>query len=211
VLTRCNATPRIDDDGNCRVESEVGVLALLARNWWLIAIRGIAAVAFGVTAFVWPGATVVVLIALFGAYALIDGISLLASLVRGDPAARRHAWAVGVMGVLGILAAAVTFLVPGLTALSLVYVVGFWSIAVGVFQVAAAIRLRQEIEGELWLALGGIIAVLFGVYIVALPGAGLLSLIWLVGAWAIVFGIAHLVLAWRLRALAGRAPMARPA
>jgi uncharacterized membrane protein HdeD (DUF308 family) len=187
------------------------VLALLARNWWLIAIRGIAAIAFGIVAFVWPGVTVVVLIALFGAYALIDGVSLLASLVRGDRDARRHAWAVGAMGVLGVLAAVVTFLVPGLTALSLVYVVGFWSIAVGVFQLAAAIRLRQEIEGELWLALGGILAILFGLYIVVFPGAGLLSLIWLVGAWAVVFGVAHLVLAWRLRELAGRAPMARPA
>jgi len=186
------------------------VLAVLARNWWLIAIRGIAAIAFGVVAFLWPGVTVVVLIALFGAYALIDGISLLASLVRGDREARRHAWAVGVMGVLGVLAAVVTFLVPGLTALSLVYVVGFWSIAVGVFQVLAAIRLRQEMEGELWLALGGIVAVLFGAYIVAFPGAGLLSLIWLVGAWAVIFGIAHLVLAWRLRELADRTPHARP-
>ena len=186
------------------------MLAVLARNWWLIAIRGIAAIAFGVVAFLWPGVTVVVLIALFGAYALIDGISLLASLVRGDREARRHAWAVGVMGVLGVLAAVVTFLVPGLTALSLVYVVGFWSIAVGVFQVLAAIRLRQEMEGELWLALGGIVAVLFGAYIVAFPGAGLLSLIWLVGAWAVIFGIAHLVLAWRLRELADRTPHARP-
>jgi uncharacterized membrane protein HdeD (DUF308 family) len=186
------------------------VLALLARNWWLIAIRGIAAIAFGVIAFVWPGVTVVVLVALFGAYALIDGISLLASLVRGDPAARRNAWAVGAMGVLGVLAAVVTFLVPNLTALSLVYIVGFWSIAVGVFQVAAAIRLRQEIEGELWLALGGIVAIVFGAYIFAFPGAGLLSLIWLLGAWAVIFGIANLILAWRLRELAGRTPFASP-
>jgi uncharacterized membrane protein HdeD (DUF308 family) len=186
------------------------VLALLARNWWLIAIRGIAAIVFGVIAFLLPGLTVVVLIALFGAYALIDGISLLASLVRGEPDARRHGWAVGVMGVIGVLAAVVAFLWPGLTALSLVYVVGFWSIAVGVFQLAAAIRLRQEIEGELWLALGGIVAILFGAYIVVFPGAGLLSLIWLVGAWAVLFGIAHLVLAWRLRELASRGPTARP-
>jgi uncharacterized membrane protein HdeD (DUF308 family) len=187
------------------------VLAVLARNWWLIAIRGIAAIAFGIVAFLWPGVTVVVLIALFGAYALVDGVSLLMSLVRGERDARRHAWTVGVMGALGILAAVVTFLAPGLTAVSLVYVVGFWSILVGVFQVAAAIRLRQEIEGDLWLALGGILAILFGLYIVVFPGAGLLSLIWLVGAWAILFGIAHLILAWRLREHAGRTPFARPA
>ena len=187
------------------------MLALLARNWWLIAIRGIAAIAFGVIAFLWPNVTVVVLIALFGAYALIDGISLLASLVRGDPAARRHGWTVGAIGVIGILAAVVTFLWPNLTALTLVYVVGFWSIAIGVFQVAAAIRLRQEIEGELWLALGGVLAILFGLYIVVFPGSGLISLIWLVGAWAILFGIANLVVAWRLREMANRSPAAHPA
>jgi uncharacterized membrane protein HdeD (DUF308 family) len=187
------------------------VLALLARNWWLFAIRGIAAIAFGVIAFVWPSVTVVVLVALFGAYALVDGVSLLVSLVRGDRDARRHGWAVGVMGVLGVVAGIVTFLLPGWTALSLVYLVGFWSIAVGVFQVIAAIRLRREIEGELWMALGGVLAILFGLYIVVFPGAGLLSLIWLVGIFAVVFGIASLVLAWRLRALSSGQPMARPA
>jgi uncharacterized membrane protein HdeD (DUF308 family) len=99
---------------------------------------------------------------------------------------------------------------PRIGFLSLVYIVGFWSIAVGVFQVAAAIRLRQEIEGELWLALGGVLAIVFGAYIFAFPGAGLLSLIWLLGAWAVIFGIANLILAWRLRKLAGRTPFARP-
>ena len=182
------------------------MLALLARNWWLIAIRGIAAIIFGIVAFVWPGVTVIVLVALFGAYALVDGISLLASLARGDPEARRHGWAVGVMGVLGVLAAVVAFVLPGWTALSLVFLVGFWAIVLGVLQVVAAIRLRQEIEGELWLAIGGILAVLFGLYIVVFPGAGLLSLIWLLGGFAIVFGIANLVLAWRLRQLSTQAP-----
>jgi uncharacterized membrane protein HdeD (DUF308 family) len=184
---------------------------MLARNWWLIAIRGIAAIAFGLIAFLAPGVTLVVLIALFGAYALIDGVSLLAALFRGDPAARRHGWTVGLMGALGVLAAVIAFLNPGLTALTLALLVGLWSIAIGVFQVAAAIRLRQEIEGEMWLALGGVLAILFGAYIVIIPGAGLLSLIWLVGLWAVVFGISHLILAWRLRNLSDRTPLARPA
>jgi uncharacterized membrane protein HdeD (DUF308 family) len=187
------------------------VLALLARNWWLIAIRGIAAIIFGFAALYWPEPTFVLLVALFGAYALIDGVSLLASLARGDPEARRHAWAVGAMGVLGILAAIGAFLLPVWTAVTIVYLVGFWSIAMGALQVAGAIALRREIEGELWMALGGVVAILFGAYIVVFPAAGILTLVWLVALWAIVFGIANLRLALRLRALANRGPMARPA
>jgi uncharacterized membrane protein HdeD (DUF308 family) len=177
------------------------MLALLSRHWWVFAIRGIAAILFGVLAFVWPGLTLVVLVALFAAYAFVDGIALLVSLIRGDPQARRHAWSVGIMGALGVVAGIVAFVLPGLTALSLLYVVAFWSVALGVFQVIAAIRLRREIEGELWMAIGGVLAIAFGIYLVALPGAGLLSLIWLVGLWAVVFGISSLVLAWRLREL----------
>ena len=175
------------------------MLDMLARNWWVFAVRGIAAIAFGVLAFAWPTLTIAVLVALFGAYALVDGVSLLISLVRGDPNARRHAWAVGIMGVVGIIAGIVAFLVPGLTALSLLYVVAFWSIVIGIFQVVAAIRLRREIEGELWLAIGGVIAILFGLYLAIFPGSGLLSLVALVAIWSIIFGISSLLLAFRLR------------
>jgi len=178
------------------------VLALLARNWWLIAIRGMAAIAFAFAALYWPGMTVVVLVALFGAYALIDGVSLLASLARGEPGARRHAWSVAVMGLLGIAAAIGAFLLPGWTALTIVLLVGFWSIAIGVLQLAAAVALRREIEGELWMAIGGVLAILFGAYVVLFPAAGILTLVWLVALWAIIFGITHLRLAWRLRRLA---------
>lgn len=177
------------------------MLDLLARHWWVFAVRGIAAVAFGVLAFAWPALTLVVLVALFAAYALIDGIFLLASLARGDADARRHAWSVAIMGVIGVVAGIVAFALPGITALTLLYVVAFWSIALGVFQIVAAIRLRREIEGELWMALGGVLAIVFGAYLVIFPGAGLLSLVWLVGLWAVVFGISSLVLAWRLRGL----------
>jgi uncharacterized membrane protein HdeD (DUF308 family) len=186
------------------------MLDLLARNWWLVAIRGIAAIVFGILAFAWPGPTLIVLVALFGAYALVDGISLLISLVRGEPDARRNAWFVAIMGVLGIAAAIITFFWPGLTALSLVYVIGFWAILLGIFQIAAAIALRREIEGELWMAIGGVLAILFGAYLVVFPGPGMLSLVWLVGIWAVLFGISSLILAWRLHNLQGR-PVARPA
>jgi uncharacterized membrane protein HdeD (DUF308 family) len=177
------------------------MVQMLAENWWIFAVRGVAAIAFGILAFLWPGPTVIVLALLFGAYALVDGVVLLISLIRGDPGARRNAWAVGIMGVLGVVAGIVSVLVPEITALALLYVVAAWAIILGIFQIVAAIRLRREIEGELWMGLGGLISVLFGLYLAIFPGPGLLSLAWLVGIWAVVFGIFNLVLAFRLRGL----------
>ncbi len=177
------------------------MLSLLARNWWLVEIRGVAAIAFGILAFLWPGLTLVVLITLFAAYMLIDGLSLLLAVARGDPTTRGHQVAVGLMGILGVVVAVVTVFLPGLTALSLLYIIAFWAIALGAAQVIAAIRLRREIAGELWLIVGGLLTIAFGILLVAFPGTGLLSLVWIVGIWAIVFGITSLVLAWRLRGL----------
>ena len=157
------------------------MLGLVARDWWVFAIRGIAALVFGVLAFIWPETTLTVLVFLFGAYVLVDGVSLLVALVRGDAVARRHAWAVAIMGVLGIVAGVVTFAWPGLTALSLLYLVAFWAIATGTFQVIAAVALRRELDNEFWMALGGVASIVFGALLVAFPGDGLISLVWLVG------------------------------
>ncbi|HEY7935811.1 MAG TPA: HdeD family acid-resistance protein [Candidatus Limnocylindrales bacterium] len=175
------------------------MLNLLARNWWLIEIRGVAAVAFGVLAFLWPGLTLVVLVTLFAAYMLIDGIALLVSLRRSEPATTGHRLTVALMGILGVAIGIATIFLPGITALALLYLVAFWAITLGLTQVVAAIRLRREISGELWLVIGGVVTVLFGAYLVIFPGAGLLSLVWLVGIWAVVFGITSMVVAWRLR------------
>ncbi len=183
------------------------MFAMLAGNWWLILIRGIAAILFGILALVWPGLTLAVLVALFAAYAIIDGVSLLWSLVRGDPDARRSAWSVAILGIVGIIAGIVAFVLPGITALSLLYIVAAWAIITGILQVVASVRLRKEMTGELWLAIGGIISIVFGLYLAILPGAGLLSLVWIVGLWAIVFGVTSIVLAWRLRALRSDATM----
>jgi uncharacterized membrane protein HdeD (DUF308 family) len=174
------------------------MLGLVSRNWWVFAIRGVAAILFGILAFVWPGATLAVLVLLFGAYVLVDGVALLVALVRGEAVARRHAWAVGATGVLGIVVGVATFVWPGLTALTLLYLVAFWAIAMGTFQVVAAVALRRELDGEFWMALGGVVSIVFGVLLVAFPGAGLLSLVWLVGIWSVVFGVSSLGLAYRL-------------
>lgn len=177
------------------------MLNLLARNWWLVEIRGVSAIAFGILAFLWPNLTLVVLITLFAAFVLIDGIALLISLARGEPATRGHRWSVGLMGILGVGVGIATIILPGITALALLYLAAFWAITLGISQVVVAIRLRREIAGELWLVIGGLVTALFGAFLLVFPGAGLLSLVWIVGAWAIVFGFTNLILAWRLRGL----------
>jgi uncharacterized membrane protein HdeD (DUF308 family) len=177
------------------------VLGIVARDWWVFAIHGVAAFVFGILAFIWPATTLAVLAFLFGAYVLVDGIALLVSLVRRDVLARRHAWSVGIMGVLGIVAGVATFAWPGPTALSLLYLVAFWALAMGTFQVVAAVALRRELEGELWMALGSAVLIVFGALLVVFPGAGLLSLVWFVGTWSVVFGVSSLGLAHRLHGI----------
>jgi uncharacterized membrane protein HdeD (DUF308 family) len=177
------------------------MLNSLMDHWWLFAIRALAAIAFGILAFAVPGVTLALLIAFFAAFAIVSGIALLGSFWRTRSAAgsSRSSWWVAVMGVVDILAGIVAIAWPGVTALSLLYIVAAWAIVIGAMQIYWAIRLRRAIEGELWTALGGAVSILFGIYLVAVPGAGLLSLVWLVGLWAIVFGVAGLLFAWRLR------------
>ena len=177
------------------------MLGMISHNWWVFAVRGVAAVVFGFLAFAWPETTLTVLTFLFGAYVLVDGVSLLVALARGDELARRHAWQVGAMGVLGIVAGIVTFVWPDVTALSLLYLVAFWAIAMGSFQVIAAIALRRVIDDEVWMLLGGVASIVFGVLLAVFPGQGLVSLVWLVGLWAIVFGVSSVMLANRLRSM----------
>ena len=180
----------------------------LARHWWVIALRGLAAVLFGVLAFVWPGMTLAVLVLLFGAYALVDGILGILAAFRGDT---QHRWAMALEGVVSVLAGLAAFAWPGLTALVLLYIIAFWAIVTGVLEIVAAVRLRRALSNELGLVIGGVLSVLFGIVLLVAPGAGALAVVFLIGAYAIVFGLALLGLAWRLREhhqrLAGGASM----
>ena len=182
------------------------MLGLVTRHWSVFAIRGIAAIVVGILAFIWPVTTLAMLVILFGAYVLVDGVALLVALDRGEALARRHAWAVGVMGVLGIVAGIVTFAWPGPTALSLLYLVAFWALAMGTFQVVAAVALRRELDGEFWMALGGVMSIVFGALLAVFPGEGLLSLVWLVGIWSVAFGVSSLGLAYRLHGINAALP-----
>jgi uncharacterized membrane protein HdeD (DUF308 family) len=174
------------------------MLHALAKSWWLVLLRGIAGILFGLLAFVWPGLTLVTLVLLYGVYALVDGACALAAAFTGA-AKPAPTWWLVVVGLLGIAAAGVAFLWPGPTALVLVLLIGGWAIAHGIFEIIGAIRLRKEIDNEWWLILAGAVSVAFGVLVLIAPGAGALALIWLIGAYSIVFGAMLVGLSLRLR------------
>lgn len=174
-------------------------MRVLTRMWWAVALRGLVAVLFGVAAFIWPGITLVSLIFLFGAYALVDGVLALIAAFRTQPR-----WPLLLTGLVGIVAGVGAFVWPGLTALALVYLIAAWAILTGVFELVAAIQLRKDIENEWLLALGGVVSILLGVIMLVNPGAGALGLIWAIAAYAVVFGVLLIALGFRLRGLKGQ-------
>jgi uncharacterized membrane protein HdeD (DUF308 family) len=171
---------------------------LLARNWWLFFLRGIAALIFGALSLVWPEISLLTLILFFGAYALIDGVFALAAAIVGRGNAELRWWLVFV-GLLGIGIGIATFLWPGLTALTLLYLIAGWVIATGVLQIIGAIELRKLIDDEWWLILDGALSVLFGILLFVMPGAGAVALIWLIALFAIVYGILMIGFAFKVK------------
>jgi uncharacterized membrane protein HdeD (DUF308 family) len=175
-------------------------LAALARNWWALAIRGAAAIIFGLLTFVMPGITLAVLVLLFGAYAIVDGIFNLVAAFRGRTRIEEQPrWWLAVEGVVSIAAGVVTVAMPGLTALVLLYVIAAWAVITGVLEIVGAIRLRHEIPNEWWLVASGVLSVVFGGLLMVSPGVGALALVLWIGAYAIVFGALLVGLAFRLR------------
>ena len=171
------------------------MLQLLARRWWALALRGVIAVLFGLLTFFIPGVTLISLVLLFGFYAILDGIFDIVSAMK----APGHHWPLLVEGIVGIVAGLVTFMWPAITAMVLVYLIAFWAILTGLLEIVAGIRLREVIANEMLLILMGVISTLFGILIIIFPGAGALAIIIWIGAYAVVFGIILIVLAFRLR------------
>ncbi|MDA0636482.1 HdeD family acid-resistance protein [Nonomuraea sp. MCN248] len=170
----------------------------LARTWWLPLIRGIAAIIFGVLAVIWPGITLLVLVTFFGAYAIVNGVFAIFTALRHE--VRSRIWAI-VVGVLSILAGFVAFAWPGITSLALLYVIAIWAIFSGLAEIVDGIQLRKIIDREWTLILGGVLSVVFGVLLLIWPAAGMLSLVWLIGLFAILYGITLITLAFRLKKL----------
>ena len=177
------------------------LLRSLAENWWLLMLRGIAAVAFGILAFIWPGITLLALTYLFAAYALIDGVFALGAAIFGHTGGMVPRWWLAVVGIIGILAGLIAFAWPGMTALLLLLLIASWAIVIGALEIVGAIRLRKEIEGEWWLIISGLLSIAFGVILFVQPGSGALALIWVIGIYAILAGGSLIGLAYRLKNL----------
>lgn len=176
----------------------------LARNWWAVVFRGVAALAFGLIAVYYPPTTLTALVLLFGAYALVDGVFAFVAAVRA--AARHERWGALILeAISGVAAGVLTFVWPAMTAFLLLYLIAAWAIITGVFEVVAAVRLRREIAGEWMLALSGIASVAFGVLLVVYPSSGALVVVWVIGLYALLFGVLLVGLGLRLRETAARA------
>lgn len=176
------------------------MLPILARNWWILALRGVVSILFGILTLVYPGLALNTLILLFALYALIDGVSTAMMAIQQ----RKHQywWVHLLEGLVGILAGILAVAYPGMTALIMLYIIAAWAVFTGLFEIWGAIRLRKEIKGELWLGLSGVISVLFGLLLVFNnPLNGILAVLTLVAAYAVFFGIIMLVLAFRIRSL----------
>ena len=172
--------------------------ATLAQNWWAVALRGVAGVLFGVIALLVPGAAILSLLLLFAAYLAVDAVFAVVSAVR---AARRHErWMMLVLqAVVGLIAAAVAVLWPGVTVAAFVLLIAAWSVVSGVLSLAAAVRLRRD-HGRVWLIIGAVASILFGVLLIVAPLMGAIVLTWWMGAWALVLGVSLIILAFQLRA-----------
>jgi uncharacterized membrane protein HdeD (DUF308 family) len=185
------------------------MLHTLARNWWAIALRGLCAILFGLAAFAWPGITLAALVLVYGAYALADGVLAVAWSVFGRRPGR-FPWGVLLAGLVSIAVGVLTFVWPVLTAIALLYLIAAWAVVRGIFEIVAAVHLRKELKNEWLLVLSGLASIALGVLLALFPGAGALAVLWWIGAFAIVFGVLELILAFRLRGV-GQRLEARPA
>ncbi len=176
------------------------IAKLIADRWWTLVVRGVAAIGFGIFALLAPRTSVLALVWVWGAYALIDGIAYLAAAWRDRPGGR--GWMI-FEGVISIAAGIVAFAWTGLTAVFLLMLIGVWAVVTGIAEIAAAYRLRSELEGEWLLATSGVLSIIFGIVLFAAPDAGIVALLWIIGAYAIVFGLMLVALGFRVRSWRG--------
>lgn len=170
----------------------------MAQNWRGLLIRGIAAILFGIAAISWPGLTVATLVLLFGFYILTDGILGVINAVQYRKITTH--WLYWLLeGALGVIVGVLTLILPGTTAFILLVCVAIWAIMGGALRIVTAVRLGKQIKGTWILFVSGLLSVAFGFAIVALPHAGLVSIAWIIGFWAVAFGTVFVLLALRLR------------
>jgi len=166
--------------------------------WWMLGLRGLLAVLFGLAALLWTGLTVLLLVYIFGAYALVDGVLAVIVSLQARHILRQW-WVLLLEGLVGIAAGVVAFAWPAITALALLYLIAFWAIVTGVFEIAAAFSGWLPTQQEWMLGLAGVLSVLLGVILVIRPGVGILSLMWVIGIYALIFGVLLIIRAFQLR------------
>lgn len=176
---------------------------VFTSSWWALVLRGLAAIAFGILAFLWPHITVTALVFLWGAYALVDGVFAIAAGIKSYEKSKRW-WVLLLEGLLSVAAGVLAFVIPGITALVLLLMIAAWAIVTGGFEIGAAIQLRKYITGEWLLALAGAASVLFGLALMINPNAGAIAVVWLIGAYAVLFGLLLIVLGFKLKGLVSR-------
>lgn len=174
------------------------MVSALSKHWWMLALRGVFAILFGVLALIWPGLALTTLVLLFGAYALVDGAAAIIT-AFSHRETNKSWWILALEGLVGVLAGIGTFIYPGITALILLTLIAVWAIMTGVMEIIAAVRLREEIEGEFLLGLSGLASVIFGVLMLLFPGGGALAVITVIAVYAIIFGVILIALGLRLR------------
>jgi uncharacterized membrane protein HdeD (DUF308 family) len=184
------------------------MLEMICRRWWVLLLRGIVAILLGISAIAWPGITLVALAYVFGTFSLIDGVAALVIGFRGESDGTVW-WTMVVLGVIAIAAGIIAFVWPGLTLLVLLTVIAVSAILRGAIEIAAAIRLRKEIDDEWILGLSGALSILFGALIIYRPDAGLIALALLIGAYMLALGILAIALSLRLRRMSNRLASAR--
>jgi uncharacterized membrane protein HdeD (DUF308 family) len=172
----------------------------MTRNWWAYAVQGIAAVVFGVLTLIWPGLSLRVMIALFGAFAVVTGVMLVAASFNAAKQ-RLHWGSLLAVGILDVVAGVVTWFWPGLTALALLYLVVAWAAVTGVIYIVASVELRDTIPHSWLMTLTGVLSLVLAVVLAVDPRDGILSLVWVIGLYAILGGIAELVFAFHVRSL----------
>jgi uncharacterized membrane protein HdeD (DUF308 family) len=176
------------------------LLDTLTRHWWVLLVRGLIAITFGVMAWIWPGLSIATLVLLFGIFAFADGVLGLWTAFTG-PKGMEHRWVLALWSVAGLATGALAVFAPGLVAASVVLLIGVWAIVTGAMEIIAAIQLRKEVQGEWMLILAGLASVAFGVLLVARPGAGALSLVWMIGLFAVLVGALFVFLAFKVRSV----------
>ena len=176
---------------------------MMSRLWWVVLFRGAVAILFGILALTSPGMTLGSLVLFFAAFAFVDGVSDVFHALTGRDD-NESWWVLLLEGLLGIAFGVITYQVPGITALMLLLYIGFWAIATGVMRIILAVRLRHEITGEWWMALGGVVSILFGMAMVSRPGAGALAVLTVIGIWSIVSGVTLVLLAFKVKSIGGK-------